>query len=154
MTNDPSDVGSAPEDIALADVEKTLEVIRGADHETTVHMHDALGLSRRPGGVEQEEGIFGVHRLGGTIGRKFQEVIEINFARGGDFAFSARVDDDFLNAVQGFEGLVNNSLERYGLAAAVANVSGNDNFGLRVGDPVAQRSMAESGIDDRMNGSD
>ena len=31
-------------------------------------MHDALGLAGGAGGVEDEEGIFGVHPLGGAVG--------------------------------------------------------------------------------------
>ena len=78
--------------------------------------------------------------------RKFEEIVEIDFTRAGDFGFCARVDDDFFDEVDAVEGFVDDGLESDGLAAPVAHVSGDNNFGLRVGDAIAKRCVSESGV--------
>ncbi len=85
---------------------------------------------------------------------KFEQVVEVDFARGGDLGFRARVHNYFLNEVERFQGLVDDDFEDDGLAATVADVAGDHDLGLSVGDAVAQRGVAESGIDDGMDGAD
>jgi hypothetical protein len=88
------------------------------------------------------------------VRREFEEVVEIDFARGSDLSFTARKHDYFFDAVERFDGFVNDGFQRDGLAAAVADVTGDHNFRLGVGDTVAERGVAESGVDDGMNRSD
>ena len=154
MADDPSDVGGAPENVALADVEETFEMVSGADHVSAVNVQDALRLAGGTGGVEQEERIFGVHFFGGTFWRELEQVVEIDFARGGDFGFGARIDDDFLDEVERFQSFVDDGLEGDGFAAAEADVAGDDDFRLRVGDAVAKRGVSQAGVDDGMNCAD
>src|ERR1039458_9183408 len=151
VADDPSDVGGAPEDVALADVEEAFEMISGADHVSAVNVHDALGLSGGTRSVEQEERVFGVHFFRGTLRWEFEQVVEIDFARGADFGFGARVHDYFFDEVEGFDGFVDNGFQSNGFAAAVADVAGDHNFRLSVSDAVAERGVSESGVNDGMN---
>jgi len=48
MTDDPSNVRCAPEDILVAEIKEILEMIRSADHVSAVNMHNALWLARGP----------------------------------------------------------------------------------------------------------
>jgi hypothetical protein len=76
------------------------------------------------------------------------------FARGGDFGFGARIDDYFLDGIERFQSFVDNGFERDGFAAAEADVAGDDNFGLSIGDTVAERGVSQAGVDDGMDCSD
>ena len=71
-----------------------------------------------------------------------------------DFGFGARVDDYFFDAVERFESFVDDGFQGDGFAAAVADVAGDHDFRLRIGDAVAERGVSESGIDDGMNRAD
>jgi len=88
------------------------------------------------------------------VWREFEQVVEVDFAGRVDFGFSAGIDNDFFDAVEGFQSFVDDGLESDGLAAAIADVSGDDNFRLRVGDAVAQRGVSESGVTDGGDGAD
>ena len=45
VADNPSDIGCAPENVAVADVEETLEMVGGADHVSAMDVDDALGLA-------------------------------------------------------------------------------------------------------------
>ena len=53
-----------------------------------------------------------------------------------------------LNRAHAVERLIDDGFEWYGLAAADTRLAGDHNLGLRVCDAVAERGVAESGIDD------
>ena len=65
----PADVGGAPEYVIVFDIPESLEVVVGADHITAVDVLDAFGFAGGAAGVEDIEGIFGVHFLGGAVHR-------------------------------------------------------------------------------------
>ena len=54
VPDDPTDVGSAPEDIAIADIVIIFQMVGGADHVSAVDVHDAFGLAGGTGGVKKE----------------------------------------------------------------------------------------------------
>src|SRR5215469_2162779 len=154
VADDPADVGGAPEDVALADIEEVFEMVGGADHVSTVNMQDALGLAGRAGGVKQKQRILGVHFFGGTIGRKLEQIVEVNLAGASDLGSAAGIEHDFLDAIEGVEGFVDDGLQRNGFAAAESDITGDYNPGLGVDNTIAQSGVAESGIDDGVDYTD
>ena len=92
----------------------------------------------------------------GHSGGKLHQLAEIDFARAGRLEVPgiAREDDNLLDEFQSVERFVDNALQRTRLAAAEAGIAGNDDFRLRVFDAVAQRGVAQSGIDHGVDGAD
>ncbi len=66
VARDPTDVGRAEVDIIRADVEHVLECGCGVGEVTRRRVNQALGLSGRARGVEDEQRVFGGHPLRGT----------------------------------------------------------------------------------------
>ena len=64
VARDPADVGGAPEDVVLLEVEHDARRRRRADEVARRRVDDPLRLARRARGVEDEEDVLGVHRLG------------------------------------------------------------------------------------------
>ena len=56
-------------------------------------------------------------------------------------------DDNLLDDLQSVERFIDDALQRNGLAATEACVADNDNVRLRVFDAVAQRGVAQAGVD-------
>ncbi|MNE64858.1 hypothetical protein D3C80_1602960 [compost metagenome] len=69
VARDPAHVGGAPEHLAGAVIEHQLMGIAGPEQIAAGGVQHALGLSGRAGGVEDEQRVFGVHRLGRAVGR-------------------------------------------------------------------------------------
>ena len=69
VPGDPADVGGAPVDVFVADVEDPLDGLLGEQVVAGRGVHDALRLAGRAAGVEDEERVFAVERLGGAVGR-------------------------------------------------------------------------------------
>ena len=67
MPGDPADVGGAPVDVVLLDVEDVVMRGRRADQVAAGGVHDALGFAGGAAGVEDEEHVLGVHGLGGAF---------------------------------------------------------------------------------------
>ena len=65
----PADVGGAPVDVVVLQVEDPLGRGVGADEVAAGGVDDALGLPGRAGGVEDVEHVLGVHRLGLAVRR-------------------------------------------------------------------------------------
>ena len=116
----------------------------------------ALGLTRRAGGVEDEQRILGVYRFGRAVGVNlggFQAVIEVapldhRHVRAGATDDQDRVD---LHLRQ---GLVDIGLQRNVLAAAQTFVGCDDQVGTAVLDPAAQAVGRKAAEDDRMHRAD
>src|SRR5207249_4689636 len=71
VAGDPADIGCAPIHVAVRlDIEHVVVGIGRLGQVTTGGVHDALGLARGAGGVQQEQRVFGVERLGGVFGRR------------------------------------------------------------------------------------
>ncbi len=64
VARDPADVGGAPVDLAFLVVEGVLVGHGGEDQIAAGGVQGALGLAGGAGGVEDEERVLGVHRLG------------------------------------------------------------------------------------------
>ena len=69
VARDPADIGGAPEDVGFGlEVEDVLVGVGDLSEIAAGGVHDALGLTRGPRGVEQEEQVLGFHRLGRAVG--------------------------------------------------------------------------------------
>ena len=66
VAGDPADVGGAPEDVFLLEVEDVFAGEVGLDRVAAGGVEQALGLAGGAGGVEQEERVFGIHGLAGA----------------------------------------------------------------------------------------
>src|SRR5580704_18226125 len=66
VSGDPANVGGAPVDVFIVNVEDVFAGDVGADHVAAGGVNDALGLAGGTAGVEYIERVFGVHRFGGT----------------------------------------------------------------------------------------
>src|SRR5260221_8007733 len=60
----PADIGGTPEQIIRLGVESPLHGQRGPQQIAAGRMLDSLGLAGRPGGIEDEQGVFRIHPLG------------------------------------------------------------------------------------------
>ena len=69
VPGDPAAVGRAPEDVVVAIVEDPLERLLDEQVVAGGRVADALRFAGRAAGVEDEERVFAVERLGGAIGR-------------------------------------------------------------------------------------
>jgi hypothetical protein len=59
-----------------------------------------------------------------------------------------------LDGLHAVHGLVHDRLQRHRLAAAEADVAGDDHPGPGVPEAAAQRGVAEAGVHDRVDGAD
>src|SRR5690606_29958280 len=69
VPGDPADVGGAPVDVVLLEVEDDLGGVGTAEQVAGRRVQDALGLAGRAGGVEDVERVLAVDRLGRAVGR-------------------------------------------------------------------------------------
>ena len=105
-------------------------------------MHDALGLAGGAAGVEQEQQLLGVHRLGGAVGRGtvHQVVVPVVATIDHVDVVAATLDDhDMLDRRGVGAGLVGGRLEREHLAAPIAAIGGDQHLGFGVVDAVGER---------------
>ena len=69
VPGDPANIRRAPVDIVGLDVEDGAMRERCAEQISSTRVHDPLRLRRGAARVEQEEELFGGHRIGGAVGR-------------------------------------------------------------------------------------
>src|SRR5215208_4575037 len=133
MAGHPTDVGRAPEDVGVLEVEYELRRGGATNEIAAGGVHDALRLPRRARRVEDVKHILSVHVLGLAAWRRFghepMPPVVTAFAHGrerlvADRAWPALHDNDVIDGRSLFEGFVGIALERYDLAAAVAAVRG------------------------------
>ena len=116
-----------------------------------------LGLPVVPRGVEQEQRVLGREGLRLVhVGLRGDDVGPPDVAAldPADVLPGAPDDEDGRDVGAALERLVEGLLEPAGLAAPVAAVGGDDDLGLRVGDPVDQRLRGEAAEDDRVRGAE
>jgi hypothetical protein len=114
---------------------------------------DALRLSGRSGGVEDEERILGLHNLGlAFCGKRLAQrrIIDVAPFLHRHIIAGAGDDDDRLDRLH-VEGLVDVDLERDDLAAAHAFVGGDDSLGAAIGDAASEALRREAPEADRMH---
>ena len=136
VTGDPADVGGAPVDILLPEVEDILGGGVCADKVSAGGVENPFGFSGRPAGVEDEERMLAFERVGMTIRRDILEFAvppDVAARLDMDLEVGAAEDDDALNGVVSLEGMVDVLLEGDDLAAAVASVRGDHYLGTAVG---------------------
>src|SRR6185503_8784730 len=76
VARDPADIGGAPVDIVVVQIEDVLRCDVGLDRVAAGCVHQTFGFAGRAGGVEDVERIFGVERLGRTVcGRVIDDVV-------------------------------------------------------------------------------
>ncbi len=136
VAGDPADVGGAPVDVVLAQVEDHLGRRVGADQIAAGGVDDALRLSGRAGGVEDVEHVLGVHRLGLARGRRALHQLVIPVIAAGlhldrQRRAGALDDDDVLDRRRAGHRFVGHLLQRDDVAAAVAAVGGDEQAARR-----------------------
>ncbi len=120
-------------------------------------MQHALGLARGAGGVEDEEGVLGVHLLGfavvgDVLGGNFLMPPGVPARLHVDLAGAGALDHDHVLYRGAFEdGFVGIGLERYEPSAAQAFVGRDDHGGLAVLDAVPERLGRESAEHDAVD---
>jgi hypothetical protein len=161
VADDPADIRRAPVDVALADLVEGARQVGDADHVAAGGMHDTFRLAGGSRGIEDEQRVLGVHRLGVAVDlARLLDVVEVDLADAlegvGRVARprAAAVDDDVLDESEVAHGLVHRRLERDLLAAPESVVGGDDDLGARVDDARAQRLRPHAGENHRVDGAD
>ena len=126
---------------------------------STRRVHDALGLGRGAGGVEDEQQILGLHVLRLERGARrllgHDLVVPDVAAFGhGDVGVAAVHDDDRVDRWTIDERGVDMNLQRAGRTAPITGVGGDHGRGFGVVDPVAERVRGETAEHHRVRRSD
>ncbi len=157
VAGDPADVGGAPVDVVLAQVEDHLRRPRGLRHVAAGRVEDALRLARRAARVEDEQRVLAVELLRGAVGGGFRRetvppvveaVLEI------DLVVGALEHDDRGHGRARLHRLVDRVLEAQHRALAPAAVRRHDDLAAGVLDAVAQRVGGEPAEHDAVHGAD
>jgi len=122
-------------------------------------MEDAFGPAGCAGRVEDEEGIFGVHRLRladwAGDGEGHLLVPPVIAAGGHLHVLHGTLEDDHrIHNRAALDGLVRDVLEVDGFAAQPGAVTGDQYPGLGVVDAAGEGLLAEPAIDDGVHGAD
>ena len=157
VPRDPADVGLAPVDVVVLDVEDPLR--RGLDLREVAAggVHDALGLARRARGVEDVEDVLGVHLLGRAlvVGLVHQVVPVLVAALRHVHVLAERCATTTL-CMEGVSSRASSAFALRGVTLPPRGpaVGGDEHLGLAVVDAVAQRVGGEGAEDDRVRGPD
>ena len=157
MAGDPADVGRAPVDVVLLQVEHVARGQVRPDQVPAGRVLDALRLAGRARGVEQEEQVLGVHRLRRALGLGLRHrlvVPDVALVVPGHLVLGAPHDHHGVDEREALDARVDLLLELEHLAAAPGAVGGDDGGALAVGDAVAQRLRAEAAEHDRVRRAD
>ena len=159
MAGDPADVGGAPVDVVVFEVENDLRGVGGVGQVAAGGVVDALGLAGGAGGVEDEQHVLGVHGLGRAVALDIvvgHDVVPPDVAAGLHLDVVAGVaqHDALFDGGAFLEGFVGVGLQRYGLARADDGVADHDDFRFAVVDAVAQAMGREAGENDAVGRAD
>ncbi len=149
MARDPADVGRAPEDVVVAQVEDPLGRELGAQQVAAGGVLDALRLAGRARSVEQEQRELGVDPHRRALGLLLVDDVgppQVTAGLHVHLVAGAAEHDHALDARAGaaLERLVDLGLELHHAAAAAATVGGDHQARARVDDAVAQRAVREA----------
>ncbi|MNM95739.1 hypothetical protein D3C81_1081960 [compost metagenome] len=137
----PADIGGAPEHFAFTVIEYGLESQGGLQQVAGGGVQHAFGFAGAAGGVEDEQRVFGVHRLGrAVIADLFDRFVvpEVAAFTPGDLAAGA-LDHHHRTDIRATEQrLVDVVLQRYGLGAANAFIGSDYGAAIGVEDTVTQ----------------
>ena len=157
VAGDPADVGAAPIDVVLAEIENVFRRGVGLGEVTGCGVEDALGFSGRAAGVENEERVLAVvvdNRRVGIDVFQFAMPPDIASFLDMDLIVGTAEDDHFLDRRFTGQRGIDIVLERNDGTAAVATV-GRDHAGrAAVGDAVADAVRTEPAEDDRVHRAD
>ncbi len=157
VAGDPADVGGAPVDVVVAEIEDELRGPHALQEIAGGSVQHAFGFAGGAAGVEDVERMLGIEGKRGAILRgAFFEIVPpvvASLAPGDIFAGAAH-DDGFFDGGAIVHGGVGGFLERNDFAAAEAAVGGDEDFGFGVGDAVGQRRGAESAENHGMDRAD
>ena len=154
---DPADVGGAPVDIILPEIEDILGGGVSADQVTARGVENSLGLSGGSAGVEDKERMLAVEMLGRAVGGDILHLpVPPDIAPFLDVDVDVRApeDDDLLDGSVPLQGVIDILLEGNELTAAVATVGRDDHLGPAVGKPVLDALGAEAAEDHAVNRAD
>ncbi|MNZ61758.1 hypothetical protein D3C78_798590 [compost metagenome] len=157
VAGDPADVGGAPEDFAVAVVQHVLEGHRCLQQVATGGVQHAFGFAGAAGGVEDEQRVFGVHRLGRAIGAGFAQgllVLDVPSFDPIHLYVSALDHQHGAHVRAALQRLVDVLLEWHGPAAAHAFVGGDHGAAVSVEDAVAQGVRGETAEHHRVHCAD
>ena len=157
VAGDPADVGGAPVDVVVLDVEDAAGGEVDAGQVAGGGVDDALGLAGGAAGVEDEEQVFGVGRLGPAGVRLAGDGVVPPHVAALDHVHRRAgplEHDHLLDPADLGDGTVDVGLERDGTAAAVAAVGGDDEAALGVLQAVGDRLAGEPAEDDRVGRAD
>jgi hypothetical protein len=151
VPGDPADVGGAPVNVGILEIEDVFRGHRHAEQITRGRVEHALGFAGGTAGIEDEERRLGFVRAGlvQVRGAGHEVVPPEVAARGhGDLVAAAAEDDDVLDAGRVRQGAIDAALELDDPAAAPAAVGGDDQPRLAVVDAVLDGLGAETAKDD------
>ena len=155
VAGDPADVSRAPVHVGLGvQVEDVLVGECGLREVAAARVQDALRLARRAGGVQDEQRVLGLERLGLVLGRGVREgVVPPDVAVVGprDVVVAPLHDEDVLDRRGPVDRGIDGVFEREDLALAPAAVGRDDELRLGVVDARPQGVGAESTEDDRVD---
>ena len=157
MTGDPADIGGAPVNVFLAKVENILARGSGAGEVSASGMKDTLRFSSRTARVEDEKGMFAIHRNGGAFRIDvFRLAVPPHIAPFLDVdveAGTARHDHStYLRVV--LQGEVHILLERDDLPSAISAIGRDYDLGSTIGEAILDAVAAETAKDNAVNRSD
>ena len=144
----PTDVGRAPVDVVILEVEYQPRCVRRVDHVPGRGVHHALGLSGGSAGVQDVEGMLGGQLRGrADVGLSLGRVVPPHIAGvvPANVVATALEDNHALHRGAGAVGQrgVHVVLQRNHSTAPPAAIGGDDQAGAGIVDPVANSVRAE-----------
>ncbi|MNZ57484.1 hypothetical protein D3C78_754650 [compost metagenome] len=157
VAGDPADIGGAPEHLAVTVVEHHLEGEGGLQQVAAGSVQHALGFAGAAGGVEDEQRVFGAHRLGSAVVAglfRCLVVPEVTAFGPDDIAASAAHHEYAADLGATGQGLVDVLFQRDAFAAAHAFIGGDYRTAVGIEDTVAQGIGGEAAEHHRVDGTD
>ncbi len=158
VAGDPAHVGGTPVDVLFVVVEDVLEGEGGIDQIAAGGVQHPLGFAGGAGGVEDEERIFGPHRLGRAVGADGGDGVvppDVPVVVPGDVAAGAFEHDHLVDlGLRVGERFIHVLLERYRAAAAQPFIGGDDDGGAGVDDATGQGFRRETAEHDAVHRAD
>jgi len=155
VTSDPADITTAEVTVVIVDIEDIFASHGGTQQVSGGCVHNTLGLSGRARGVQEEQRVFGVDRLGSkVVGILLNLLVPPDITALGprDLRASALVDQAGGHIGALLQSLVDNSLGTNDLATTLTLIGSDDNLGVRVEQAVTEGVGGETGKNDGVDG--
>jgi len=159
VTGDPADIGGAPEGVFFSNIEYPLEGLVAKKEIAGLSMQHPLGFAGAAAGVEDVEGVFGIHRLGLAIGldifRRYLFMPPVVAASFHIYPDVGSPDDNHVFYVRAcLGGDIGVVLTPDNTAATVVAVGTDKKFRTAVQNSIPQRLGAETAEDNAMDSPD